>query len=178
MSDPLSTSEEVLDALWRAAQDRGLLGGPVDFQYIRTPEGDLVGPLEFWRQEHVRHFMGLRFEGLGGDEEGSDVVLCWYPGLTGARPVLSFGADNTIGLVAASEAAFLRQLASGFVWSGAEDAWIPSPEHGDYDWGALQTFVRDALGGVESDPNAAMAAARDAHPDVAALITTLLEPAK
>jgi len=173
MSEPLSPSAAVLDALWRTAQERGLLGGPVDFQYIRSPEDELVGPLDFWKQEHVRHFQGFRFEGLGGNEEGSDVVLCAYPGLTGAWPVMVFGADDTIGLVASSESAYLRQLASGYIWDGQQDTWVVAPEDEGYDWGPLRTFVRDALGGIESDPNDAMAAARASHPDIAALLETL-----
>jgi hypothetical protein len=171
MSDLFSS--DVLDALWQQLTERGLLAPPIDFEFARAPEDELDGPLEFLLQDHVALFEGYHFECLGGDSDGAVVARVHYPGLVGPRPVLSFGVDGEVALIASSEHAFLRQLASGCLWRDSLDTWTPTP----HDMAPVQRLVRGIIGGVEADPNGAMAAARAAHPALVAWIDRLLAAA-
>jgi len=170
-------SADITDALWQQIVDNGLLGGPIDFHYERATEGELDGPLEFLFQDHMALFEGFQFEILGGDSAGSTVALCRYPGLTGARPAMAFGPDGEIALIASSELALLRQLASGQIWRSRLDRWArpqqPEADASGFDWAPLQAIVRGMLRSVEADPNAAMAAARAEHAPLGAWINRL-----
>jgi len=165
--------DPILDA-WEGLLECGLLEWPLSLCYGRTER--LASVLEGHTSARPELFESVRLQELACDEldDGAVFALCWYAGLEGPPPVLWFGSEGQVFIVAPDEATFLRQLASAQLWRG--DRWQPfepDPEQGFADWDAVHEIISDALGWNALEPDRVTALAPESHPALAAWIARL-----
>lgn len=122
-----------------ALQDEGLLTWPIDFEAQEPSEEDAADTLGYWFDGKDWRAGGQSFIQFGQDGTGSLFCLWMYPGLEGEPPVVFFGSEGEVGLIAANVADFTRRLCSGLVWDGYDGSWVPVDE------GEIEDDDEDAL---------------------------------